>query len=409
MTRLAPLVLLLPQAYVTWLALGSRSRDPVVLGRYSLALFLLDAVLVAVTASFLVALRRRSYVAVGGALLGLLLLSFPVGANNQVVQAPFAVPAIVLARIGLAAGMAVFALPLRVERPGAARLLLAAGSSLLVLTLADGALLAVAARPPSVRNAGFEFRRPVDLSSVPGNGIAIVGDSFVYGSGVAEEEAFPARLAERSGGRPVYNLGQRGTGLPEYLAVLRALPPVDTAIVCFCPNDMPSRETRALKVGQVIAGARRTSAFCRLASDVVSLRELPDLDTYEKWIVGDFDRGDPTFPARWAELTRDLEAIAVEARRVSRARPPLLVVFPLLRGFSDYPLVGAHRDLDGLGASLGFEVVDMLPVFSRDFPDARRYRAAPDDSHYDARLHAEIARQIALRLPPSREPGAIRP
>lgn len=398
MTRVVAALLLSPQAYLTVLALFSKSRDPLVLGRYSHTLLLFNVALLGMTGVLVAGVRGRRFVLAAAALVGLLLLSYPLGTNNQILASALAVPAIVLSRIGLAGALLLVSGLAWSERSRAARPLLALGSTLLALTLADGAALAIVPRAASSTAGGFDFRQPVDLKAVAADGIAIVGDSFVFGSGVEEDEAFPAVLARRLGDRSVYNLGLPGTSLPEYLAVLRALPPMGRAVVCFYMNDLPSRQTRALMLAQLLAGARRTSVFCRLASDFVSMRELPDVDVYETWIVGDYDRSDPTFGRRWSQLEADLRAIAIEARRVSRSRPPLFVVFPLMQRFSEYPLVEAHRDLDAFATSLGFDVLDMLPVFTREFPDGRSFRTAPNDGHFNAAVHAEVARRLAERF-----------
>ena len=54
--------------------------------------------------------------------------------------------------------------------------------------------------------------------------------------------------------------------------------------------------------------------------------------------------------------------------------------------------------MDELGGELGFDVVDLLPVFRTTLGDGRRHLASAGDNHFDAATHALVARTLATAL-----------
>jgi hypothetical protein len=88
--------------------------------------------------------------------------------------------------------------------------------------LRPGIRRGAAAAFATANSAGF--RGPSELSPV-GAPIAVVGDSFVYGTGVPDGDTFPAQL-ERLGGVRVANLGVPGFGIDQIALTVRhyALP-----------------------------------------------------------------------------------------------------------------------------------------------------------------------------------------
>jgi lysophospholipase L1-like esterase len=84
--------------------------------------------------------------------------------------------------------------------------------------------------------------------------------------------------------------------------------------------------------------------------------------------------------------------------------PPLFLILPLMVDFRTYPLRAAHERLQALARRRGFEVLDLLPLFTERLVDGNRHLAAPNDNHFDAATHALVANALhdALRATPPR-------
>lgn len=123
----------------------------------------------------------------------------------------------------------------------------------------------------------------------------------------------------------------------------------------------------------------------------------PGAAEYVSWMIGDYGEKDPSFPGRWQQLRDDLAAIAVEAKRASYLQP-MLVILPIMCEFREYPLKPVHSELTKLGRGFGLEVIDMLPVFAKAFPDGRLYLAGPDDNHFNAEVHAKVAEVLRAAM-----------
>lgn len=398
--RAGRLVLLLPHLYVTALGLGARSQMPVLFGRWSKFLVAFNAmnlamIAVLVTASLLG--RRGAALASALAMLG---LSYFGAMNNDVLAAPLAVEVMVGSRICFAALLVTLAFEAARYGPEAAgwsRRVLLVATSILTFSVFDAAAVWILFKrqPPS---GTFYFRSPVDLSKIEPNALVVVGDSMVWGQGVEQPQTFTSRIgaALAPSGTPVYNLGQVGAGLGDYLAVMERLPPRETTILCYFMNDMPSRDHPMLRVREALLAIAHTSFVARLASDLVGLRMYPDADEYARWVAGDYDKRDPTFPARWRQAEDLLARLAAHAKRGAR-HEPVMVIIPLMWEFADYPIREAHADLAEIGRRDGFEVVDLLPVFSRSFPHGKQYTVSPNDDHFNAVVHAKVA-EVLLAL-----------
>ena len=405
------LVLFAPHLYVTVLGLTARSQVPLVLGRWSRGLLVFNALNLTALVAFAIASLRGRYRVALPAVLVMLGLSYVGAVNNDIAQAPFAVSLLAGSRIGFALIIVslAFEASLAVRRGGTdgplpdpstrwSRRVLVAGVSLLGLSVVDAAGVWLFLKPERWGPAVFAFRSPVDLAKIEPNADVFVGDSFVWGQGVQESQAFANRIGAALGpsGTPVYNLGQVGAGLPEYLAVVERLPPRDTTFICYFMNDMLPRELPSLRARQAFLAVGRTSFVARLVSDIIGFRMYPDADKYALAVVGDYDKSDPTFASRWQQTEENLVRIAAYAKRDARHKP-VLVILPLMWEFADYPIREAHADLAAIGRREGLEVVDMLPVFSRAFPHGKDYTVSRNDDHFNAEVHAKVA-EVLLAL-----------
>jgi hypothetical protein len=398
---LGRLALLAPHVVLTVLALASRSTVPMVLGRWSKALFAFNVVNVAALLIALLAARRGRTRIAAAALFVLLAVTYVAATNNELSQAPLAIPLMIASRLGIALSFVVLAFEARARASGPdaaaspGRALLAIGSSLLALNVVDAAGVALFGARTVPAAGVFPFRRPVDLARIEPDAVVLVGDSFVWGEGVEEKQAFAHLLGVD---RPhVYNLGLSGTGLPEYVAVLKQVPARDTAIVCFYMNDMAVREPPLMRVRQALVATGKSSFFARLASDLVGLRMYPDAAEYERAVIADYDPRDPTFAARW-DLTASLVRAAATAAKRDARHKPIFVILPLMVEYARYPLRDAHAKLASVAAENGFEVLDMLPIFAKAFPHGEAYKVGPNDNHFNAEVHAKVAEVLRAAL-----------
>jgi len=242
------------------------------------------------------------------------------------------------------------------------------------------------------------FRVPVDIDGVEPDAWVVLGDSVAWGWGIKTEEAFPAvlerLLALRGLASKVYNLGVIGTGPPEYLGILKQVPRHRRSIVCFYMNDMPPKAASGGSLALFFRNLREDSFVLHLLIDRLS---TPTAKEYLQNQVLSYQEDNPTFPARWKLLTEQLDRLASEAKSKTK-EPPLLIVFPFLYNFSDYPLRAAHLRLAEAARRAGFEVLDLLPEFSLRFSNGKRFWAAANDNHPNAEVHRRAAELLADAL-----------
>ena len=383
----------------------SRSAVPVVLGRYSRALF---ACQVAHVAALVLLVVPAQTARTSGTLLAVL-STFLAPLNEALRHTPGLL--VLLPLIRLLAGLTLAAHEFdrfRTRQRPARGVFVGLGAVLVVLSVADLGLWAVVRTRPDFGEDFAGFRDRYDLAGVSHDDVVLVGDSFVWGHGVAKDERFGNVLerlyAEERRPVRVFSLGVRGAGPDEYLSALAQLPAgADAGVIVFSfyPNDLPRRPrppVRGLRTAQGVAWTLgRSSLSCRAVHDLLGKLETPSVAAYHRSVIADYDRADPTFSARWAELVAALDRLAQRARERS-ASPPLLLIIPLMIDFHDYPLAQAHADLSTAARGLGYEVLDLLPAFRTALGDGNRYRVSRQDNHFDAATHARVAALLKERL-----------
>lgn len=408
MIRLAPFVVF---AYVVAGLAGAASEAPVVLGRFSYQAAALLVVILVVYVIGIVPPRGTGLdgrPALGREALGLVALvalTFVVPGSNAVQRLPwvqYVLPAVrILAAVALVAREAA-------RTRGGGPLhgpMLAASMVLMVWASADLVVAGVTRHAaPHAQASPLAFREAVDLSRLPPDAVVLIGDSFVWGQGVEAGETLGARLeqalGEQGGAAPVYSLGVVGAGLRTYLDVVSVLPPdrqVGRIALVFYMNDMPSAPRLADSFRNLMITLGVGAPTLRIVGDLAARSLTPTLDAYHATVAADYDETGATFSRRWDTLRGQLSAFAVAARQRSRGTP-LLVVLPLMVDFAAYPLDHAHQRLAGLGGELGYDVVDLLPVFREQLGDGRRHLVAPGDNHFDASTHAVVGRTLAAAL-----------
>ena len=230
-----------------------------------------------------------------------------------------------------------------------------------------------------------------------------VGDSFAFGMGVEDDEAWPARLgALLACGRPVvvYNAGVPGGGLPDEIAMTeRAVAPLrpDAMVLEFtASNDVtdlvgPSYWSRM--VARQHAGWLRDHALRALARSGLwnLIRRARDVrETARRWAAPPDVRA--AARARYAEMLSGLAA------RLRTDRLPLVFVaypsFEMLnageRRLQDWVLATARQ--------AGLEPVDLWPVLSRDGRPPDALFLVPVDTHPNAAGYDVAARATAVAL-----------
>jgi hypothetical protein len=260
--------------------------------------------------------------------------------------------------------------------------------------------------PPHAQASTFAFRHDYALDRIPPHAVVLIGDSFVYGQGVEADRTFGARLESRlkRAGReaPVYSLGVVGAGLTSYRQILDEIPVgrrVDRVALVYYVNDMPAKPRIADSLRNQMITLGVGAPTLRLVGDLIGRSMTPTLEQFNATLVDDYDTSSPTFAGRWQALRSQLDAFhAAAAQRSSRA--PLLVILPLMVDFDSYPLTDAHARLTALGADLGFDAVDLLPVFRDELKDGRTFLVAADDNHFDARAHDVVAARREAALVP---------
>jgi lysophospholipase L1-like esterase len=256
----------------------------------------------------------------------------------------------------------------------------------------------------SINEDGFRGPR-VPIGRRSGwNRIVVLGDSYVFGHGVNDDETFCVRLAELFPQTEVVNLGVTGYSTDQELLLLedRALAyEPDVVVLCFYANDL-------LDNGHETAwGLYRKPRFLLLpdgsvqlesetVTEGVPLRMRIQRELRRRFVLYDviayrLRRGEPDAPAAGAprELSRAL------VRRIAQlchegGAPLLLVVLP---GIEDPAL------FDGLPPPGTGTRLDLAPLFS-DHEQAHPDSALgfEHDTHWTARGHRFVAGVLAEEI-----------
>lgn len=245
-----------------------------------------------------------------------------------------------------------------------------------------------------VRHNHYDYRgAEFDEIKAPGTyRVAVMGDSFTYGNGVAEDQRFSNLLAAALHDRDieVLNFGFPGNNWPEHVKtlerrVLRLRP--DFVLLQWGTNDV--------ELGRDVAGRPRIPPLVRNRAWHEWLYSQSALYTMlnAQWIRLQLTRamGD-TYPGYMRRLYADpasdgaVQAAALMRRFielcVSRGVGVGLVLFPdaAVSFGDDYPYRFLHDRVLAICAEKGIQCLDLLPVLAR-VPDRRTLWVTPLDSH----------------------------
>ena len=303
-------------------------------------------------------------------------------------------------------------------RRAAKRVGQALGVLLLSLLVAEVVLRVLDLPPPSLP------RLPVDPQNVPLNPlglrepwsevparqpgelrVVVLGDSFVFGEGVADHETLPARLEALLAARlperrvRVFNLGFRGADLAEesrrYAPLHDRLDP-DLLLLVLYLNDL-SPEMPADMLARLY-GARERAGFLARHSWVVGhvWSRVRRAALGQEIIRHYRDTTVAALPAAFPAIGRQIVDLRhfVETDGVAFG----MALYPWLVALDDYPLGAVHDRVRRFAEERGITFVDLLPAFRGESGES--CRVAPADEHPNAAAHARAAAALAAALLP---------
>ena len=244
---------------------------------------------------------------------------------------------------------------------------------------------------------------PRDPDRRAGPRVLVLGDSYTFGWGVADDEPYPQRaealLRERGIGAEVINAGIPGYNSEQEASLLDELLPryrPDMVVVGYVMNDaepqMSVPQPPALTYRYAASWAwadLREQAVRRLGGD-------PEWVSPDKSLpASDYARGFEPDSRKWRESKAALARMAAGCRRAGI--PMLVMILPDFTQPFDgrYPDAVIHRAVTEWGRDLGFETTDLMTVFQgRD----HRSLVLAADGHPNQAAHAAIAEVLRDRI-----------
>jgi lysophospholipase L1-like esterase len=260
------------------------------------------------------------------------------------------------------------------------------------------------------------FRGPAFIQKPEGTfRVVCLGDSFTFGEGVRNEDAYPevaARLLRKRGRQTdACNLGVGGYNTTQSLGVLQRfgfdLEP-DVVVLGYTINDAepplfqidpasrePVRRDREMAIESEAAPQKPPATVLyrlRLAQAVWKVfheRNLTQQTLRYYRSVND------TSAPGWIESERALRDIIATCRE--RGIPCIVVLFPLLYELSDvYPFRAVHERVGEVVAGAGGEFIDLLPRLAGQNPAGLIVH--PTDPHPNETVHALAGELVAEKI-----------
>lgn len=241
--------------------------------------------------------------------------------------------------------------------------------------------------------------------------IVVIGDSVTEGYGVEEESLFARRLQTQLGGRyEVVNMGMAGLNTPQEIHLLeKEGVQYNPALVIlnFVLNDADFFTTYR-GVQKFLAEKDQNIGLLNLKIDPRVKRLLKSsaliyflkerFENLHALITG--EEGSNYYQELWSnEANRDKVRSGFEQLRALREHfgfETMVVIWPILTDYQDYPFSGIH-DWVGIEARKnGFQVLDLLPAFSK--MHFRALQVTADDNIHPNALGHKIAAEAVVDI-----------
>ena len=247
-------------------------------------------------------------------------------------------------------------------------------------------------------NSGFQLYSNYDNTSLFGLAdISIVGDSVVDGTGVVAKDTFPCQLevmfAERRPLAKVHVLAFPGGSLGAYATLLELVPDtvrLERIVVGFNYDDLPG-DPSAFTISKFVQFSLAKGSYTqRLSAGMLMRLSNQNPDQF----YADQVRNNPTLQRRWDDVRAQLLRLRALASKHS-AKPPVLIIFPLMISFENYPVEEAQAVLVELALQVCFQPLNIYSIMKAKHLDGLEYR---NGTHFNSTVHHIIAEQLALQL-----------
>jgi hypothetical protein len=258
--------------------------------------------------------------------------------------------------------------------------------------------------------------------------IVFMGDSFVFGTGVAEYETLPFYLsAYLRYYKPeltveMVNLGWPGGNTQDYVQLCEtgARYQPDLVVLGFTiANDAEIYNRRQVEAEQVVPDAQKTNKrslwetlthlrglrdFSLTHSRTLSalyrpLRKLESKARQDLYMKTTFDD-----EHKWKTVQQNL--IEFSKYYSSRGVPVIFIIYPYafssrqvgLNDIEKYPYINYHRRLHGFAHTVGFTAIDFLDYFKQENVQSFDPYIVDGDGHPNGAFNAFVARHFAHEL-----------
>lgn len=233
---------------------------------------------------------------------------------------------------------------------------------------------------------------PIEKLPAGGRRILVLGASITLGWGVDEEDTMTSRLekmlAEKNPSIQVLNAGIGNYNAERYVRHffrdLKELKPTDIVVHYFL------RDAEKLEVGGGSALLRNSQLAVTLwiaTNRLFGPQGENSIEEHYRRVYAEDATG-------YRAMVSSLEELADYAR-ANNIRLTLAMV-PDVHNLENYPFVSIHARMKNLATSLGYNFVDLLPVFGSLNP--QEIWAMPGDPHPNALGHKSMADALFLVL-----------
>ncbi len=245
--------------------------------------------------------------------------------------------------------------------------------------------------------------------------ILALGDSMIYGQGVAEADTLPFALQEEleqlqpSVRWRVMNGGHRAYATNQELALLRQLGPAldpDVVVLFWYDNDLENLDVEAASARLEASGPRPFDAAAPLEGEELwswkakqlLRRSALIMYLYDRWKDGKAPLPGPEYYTHgFLRLGRHLDDFSALARE--RGFTPIVAVVPHAGTVAlDGPATERAEAVRALARERGIATLELLPALRELLQATGRLPVIPYDGHYLGTANREMARAAAAQI-----------